>query len=135
MNKKDKTGKMQEQRRKRAITAVLLLGAAGLIFRLEGKTWFYIPWIAGTYFLIGIFVHPAILSPVDSLVQGIMKGLAWILSHTVLLFLFVFIITPLGLWFRLRGMDRLNLKFPGDEDSFWRRRSPEDQIPKCDKQY
>jgi hypothetical protein len=135
MNQKDKTGKKQEQRRKRAIAAVLVLGAAGLLLRLEGRTWFYIPWIAGIYFLLGILVHPAILSPVDSLVYGIMLGLAWILSHTVLLFLFLFVITPLGLWFRLRGRDRLSLKFPGDKDSFWRRRAPEEQIPKCDKQY
>jgi len=135
MNKKDKTGKKQEQRRKRAIIAVLVLVAAGIVLRFEGKSWFYIPWIAGIYFLFGILVHPAILSPVDSLVQKVTMGLAWIVSHSVLLFLFLFVITPLGLWFRLRGRDRLNLKFPGDEDSFWRRRSPEEQIPKCDKQF
>ena len=135
MYKKEEKGKKQDQRRKRAILAVAILGGTGLLFFLKGKTWFYVPWTLCVYFLLGIFVHPPLLSPVDSLLQGIMKGAAWLLSHGILLCVFLFIVTPLGLWFRLRGRDRLNMKFPGKEDSFWRRRSPEEQIPRCDKQY
>ncbi len=115
--------------------ALVILCTAGILLRLQGKSWFFVPWIAGAYFLLGILVFPGLLSPVDSLVQGIARGVAWILSHAVLFFLFVFVITPLGLWFRLLGRDRLNLKFPGGSNSYWRRRSPEEQIPRCDRQF
>ena len=134
-NKRNQKGKMQAQMKKRAIRAAIILAVVGLVLWIEGKSWFYVPWILCLYFLAGAAIHTAILLPVDYLVRGITLGLAWILSRVLLAFVFFFMIVPIGLWFRIMGQDRLGLKFPTDADSYWHRRSEEEQVPTCDKQY
>jgi|GEM_PF-543603 len=135
MIKEDRKSKKQAQIKSRAIPAAVILFIVGAVLLFEGKPRFYIPWIFSLYFLVGALFYPAILAPVDILVQTFLKALAWIITRLLLLFVFAFFITPLGIWFRITGKSRLDFKFPGDKDSYWRRRSPEDQNPRCDKQY
>ncbi|MCX6998938.1 MAG: hypothetical protein NT106_01355 [Candidatus Sumerlaeota bacterium] len=131
----DKDKKFQEQMKRRAVLPALILGALGGVLLLRHKPYFHIPWWFCLYLLAGIAVHPAILRPADAVARTITKALVWTTSRLFLGFVYFCIITPIGLWFRLRGRDRLLLKFPADSDSFWHRRPEEEQTPKFDKQY
>ena len=127
--------KKQVQIRRRAKRSALLLAVVGGFLWARGESWFYIPLILCIYFLAGAFIHPRIVSPLDTLVLWITIGLGWIIGRALMTFVFLFLILPIGLWFRLLGRDRLNLKFPDNADSYWHRRSSEEQVPRCDRQY
>lgn len=120
--------------RNRVIPGIAILAGVGALLLLQGKPWFFIPWVLALYLLSGIF-YPPVLSPFLIAIQTLTNYAAWIITRIVLIFIFVFFIIPIGLWFRLIGRDRLNLKFPGNEDSYWKKRSPEEQIPRCDRQF
>lgn len=127
--------KKQVQIRRRSRRAALVLAAVTIFLWATGESWFYVPLVLCLYFLAGAFIHPRIVSPMDTLVMWITLGLGWIISRLIMTFVFLFLILPIGLWFRLLGKDRLNLKFPDNADSYWHHRSPEEQVPRCDRQY
>lgn len=126
--------KKQGQIKNQIIPGIVILAGVGTLLFMRGKSWFIIPWILALYLLAGLF-YPPVIYPFLVAVQAVTKYAAWFVTRFVLLFIFVFLIIPIGLWFRVIGRDRLNLKFPGNEDSFWKKRSPEEQIPRCDKQF
>ncbi|MBN1901957.1 hypothetical protein JW926_11600 [Candidatus Sumerlaeota bacterium] len=126
--------KKQGQIKRQAIPGIVILAGIGALLFMKGKSWFFIPWVFALYLLLGLF-HPPVLSPFLIAVRILMKYAAWLTTRIVLIFVYFFFIIPIGLWFRLIGRDRLNLKFPGKEDSFWKKRPPEEQIPRCDRQF
>jgi len=128
-------GKKQGQIRRRALFPALLLGLWGGYLFFRHQPLFFIPAILSLYFIAGLAVCPSILKPADALARLLTSALLWITTRILLALVFFLVITPIGLWFRLRGRDRLRLKFPAQDDSFWHRRPPDDQTPKMDKQY
>ena len=127
--------KKQGQMKTRAFWGVAVLAVVGAILLWKGKTWFYAPWVLAVYLLCGILFFRGLLTPIDKVVQGLSYGIMWALSRAVLVLVYYLMITPLGLWFRLTGRDRLNLKKKGNPKSFWKKRPPEEQRPDCEKQY
>jgi len=121
--------------KKRAFVAAAVLAALGAILFLEHKSWFFIPWVLGAFFLAGALAFPGMIRPVDAMVRYISLGIAWITGRIVMTFVFVFMIIPISLWFRLKKRDRMEMKFPGNADSYWHRRSPKERCPGCEKQY
>lgn len=126
--------KKQGQIKNRVIPGIVILAGVGALLLIRGKPWFFIPWVLALYLLSGIF-YPTVLSPFLIAIKALTTYAAWIITRIVLLFIFVFFIIPIGLWFRLIGRDHLDLKFPGNEDSYWKKRPPEEQIPRCDRQF
>ena len=127
--------KMQGQIRRRAIIPAVILFLLGLIFYFEEKTYFYIPWIFCAWFTAGILINPVIIKPIDTDVRYLTVGILWITTRIMLSLVFFLVITPIGLFFKITGRDRLHRKIQPDKKSYWRRRSPEEQVPSCKKQY
>lgn len=125
----------QVETRRRAILPAIILAALGGWMLWRRNPFFYIPSFLCVYFLAGIVIHPVILKPANMLVGGISKALLWLTTRLILIGVWFLIITPIAIWFRIRGRDRLRLKFPSGETSFWRRRPPEEQEPRLEKQY
>lgn len=130
----EKYKKKQGQIKRRVIPGIVILVGIGALLLIKGKSFFFAPWILALYLLTGIF-YPTVLSPFLIALDTLTKYAAWIITRIVLVFVFVIFIIPIGLWFRLIGRDRLDFKFPGNEDSYWKKRSPEEQIPRCDRQF
>jgi len=125
----------QGETKRRAILPAIILAALCGFLLWRGNNYFIIPLFLCLYFLAGIAIHPALLKPADALARRVSNALLWLATRLVLILIYYLIITPIALWFRLRGRDRLRLKFPSGEASFWRRRPPEEQEPKLEKQY
>jgi hypothetical protein len=130
----DKDKKKQGQIKTSVIPGIVILTVIGAFLFVKGKPVFFIPWIFAVYLLVGLF-FPPVLSPFLIILETLTKCAAWILTRIILVFVFVFFITPVGIWFRLIGRDPLDLKFPGNRDSYWKKRSTEEQIPRCDRQF
>lgn len=67
---------------------------------------------------------PKALNPLYVALMIIAFPIGWIISNAALLFIFLLIFTPLGLWFKVIGRDELKRKW-SSESSYWiRYRSP-----------
>lgn len=126
---------MQDQIRRKAIIPAIILFILGSILYFSGRPHFYIPWIFCAWFLAGILINPVIIKPIDTTVRYITIGILWVTTRIMLTLVYFLIITPIGLWFKIRGRDRLHRKISSEEKSYWHKRSPDKQIPSCEKQY
>jgi hypothetical protein len=77
--------------------------------------------IAATAAVLGL-VAPAALGPVFVAWTVVAFPIGWLVSKTVLLFLFVGLVTPLALLFRLWRRDLLELRKRPDRTTYWRQR-------------
>ena len=68
--------------------------------------------------LLGL-VAPSLLRPlfVGSLVLAFPIG--WVVSRVILVVLFAFVVTPIGLVFRLQGRDVLGLRRRTNDETYW----------------
>jgi len=79
------------------------------------------PWVLGiavTVALAGVFA-PQLLRPLEKTLAAILKAVMAVVTYVVLLFAFVFLITPMGILLRLLGKDLLEMKVPSSEGSYW----------------
>ncbi len=125
----------QGQIKRKAILPMLILAAAGAWLFFSARPHFWIPWVFSAWFLAGILISPVLIRPLDVAVQKTVDGLLWLTTRLILAFVYYLILTPIALWFRLLGRDRLHMKFPGGETSYWHKRPPEKQTASCEKQY
>jgi hypothetical protein len=130
-----KDGKEAHSSKNNSWIPVIILAIVGAILLKEGKSWYFVPWGFCIYFLAGILLFPPILKPAEKFANIISKLIGWIAVNIILTLIYFLLITPIALWFRIKGRDRLNLKYPDDAKSFWHKRSPEEQMPSCEKQY
>ena len=131
----DTEKKKQGQIKKRSLIGAAILGIVGIILFYENRGYYFIPWILGAYLAVGSLFLPALIKPIDSLIQGLSRIISLILTKIFLTLVYYLMITPAGLYFRITGQDRLDMKFPDDRDSYWHKRPPEKQTPGCEKQY
>jgi hypothetical protein len=61
--------------------------------------------------------------------------IGWVVSRVVLFVLFIVVITPLGVAFRLRGRDPLFLRRPSGRTSYWTPKPAASDIASYFKQY
>ena len=126
---------MQDQIRRRAIIPAVILFLLGVLFYFTGRSHFYIPWIFCAWFVAGILINPVIIKPIDAVVSYLTIGILWLTTRIMLTLVYFLIITPIGLWFRITGRDRLHREIRPEEESYWHKRPPENQVPSCEKQY
>jgi hypothetical protein len=74
--------------------------------------------VGGILLLSGIFI-PKNLKDIYKVWMGFAFGLGWIVSRIILTILFVFILTPLGLFAKLFGKEFLDLNFNKEKSSYW----------------
>lgn len=80
--------------------------------------------VLGAVALLGLigFARPALMRWPFIAATVITFPIGWVISQLVLLLMFLLVITPVGLFMRLRGRDILQLKRPPGNVSLWKRR-------------
>lgn len=94
----------------------LLLGSVGFIMIVLG------------------FSFPRALKGFYRIWMGAAFAIGWVVSRILLLILFAFVITPIGLIMRLLKKPLLDIDFKEKEDSYWVRKS-KDKILNYEKMY
>ncbi len=61
--------------------------------------------------------------------------IGWVVSKLIIALMFYGIITPLALWFRMRGRDVLRRGRPGAASSFWRPKAAPGDVGRYFRQY
>lgn len=92
------------------IATILLIKARG------GYIYFY---GTGFFFILAGLVFPIVVKPVFKLFMYISFGLGWVMTRVILGILFYLVITPMALFGKLFGKKFLDLKFPGEQESYW----------------
>src|SRR5262245_59178025 len=103
-----------------AVWALALFGSAGAAYFWwrNGAATLALAGLAVTAALLG-FVRPAALRPVYVALLVLAVPLHWLLSRVLLATVFYFLLTPLGLLFRLIGRDALGCRFEPAQESYW----------------
>ena len=105
--------------RKFGIVIGLILISITIIFFWNSVTWkVMLLTVGGILLLNGIFI-PKNLKDIYKVWMGFAFGLGWIVSRIILTILFVFILTPLGLFAKLFGKEFLDLNFNKEKSSYW----------------
>ena len=61
--------------------------------------------------------------------------IGWVVSQAMLLVLFVAVITPVALLFRLRGRDRLSRKRRPEQETYWKPKTATEDVRRYLRQY
>ncbi|HEX4262868.1 MAG TPA: hypothetical protein VH597_00905 [Verrucomicrobiae bacterium] len=61
--------------------------------------------------------------------------IGWVVSQVALVIMFYGVVTPMALWFRMRGRDTLQLRAKPDQSSFWVSREKEPAPERYLKQF
>lgn len=105
--------------RKFGIVIGLILISITILFFWNSVTWkVMLLTVGGILLLSGIFI-PINLKDIYKVWMGFAFGLGWIVSRIILTILFVFILTPLGLFAKLFGKEFLDLNFNKEKSSYW----------------
>ncbi len=96
----------------------------------------YVLYSLASYALLTTFIRPILLFPVYVLMTAIGNTVQWIMSTIVLGFVFLFMMTPVALFFRLTGRDRLKLRHEPTASSYWEAKPPpKGSIERYEKQF
>ena len=77
-------------------------------------------YIAFSFIIIGLII-PKFLKPIYKIWMILAIVLGWFMTRIILSLVFFIIITPIGIFLRLKGKDFLNLK-KDNQVSFWNKR-------------
>jgi len=81
-----------------------------------------IPWgflaVAGVFAVLGL-AAPGMLRPILVAWIRFAEGLNWVITRLLLTIVFVLLLTPMGIWVRLRGKDPLKRRFLPPGTSYW----------------
>ena len=98
-------------------TALVAIGTISLLRHKEYYSWFYLLGIL--FFLLGL-VATNLLKPIYVFWMRLAFILGWINTRLLLLLIFYFVFTPMGLVMRLFGADLLDRKIEKEKKSYWR---------------
>jgi hypothetical protein len=102
-----------------AMTGGALIVAGCLIFLWRGHGWGRIPLaLGGLFAILGLTTLP----PARFVYRGwhaFVGAVLWLWTRLALLITYLIAVTPLALIGRLTGRDRMHLRFPGDESTYW----------------
>lgn len=105
--------------RKFGIVIGLILISITILFFWNSVSWkVMLLTVGGILLLSGIFI-PKNLKDIYKVWMGFAFALGWIVSRIILTILFVFILTPLGLFAKLFGKEFLDLNFNKEKSSYW----------------
>jgi len=95
-----------------------------------------IPFTISAVFFILAFFAPNILKPVYFLWMKLAFILGWVNTRLILIIVFYFLFTPLGLLMRLFGNDLLDLKIEKNKTTFWKKKIIKEFNPlECERQF
>ncbi len=76
-------------------------------------------WGIGLALIVLGLLLPIILMPLLFIWIRVAEGLNWIITHLLLLIVFYFVLTPIGILYRLFVDDPLNRKWEPHRESYW----------------
>ncbi len=96
----------------------ILVGCAG-VFKHWNVFVDAVLWAAGVMLLLAGLLNPTSLEKVYAAWMGIAFALGWVVSRSILILLFYFIITPIGMVARLFGKKFIDTTFSHASESYW----------------
>ncbi|MGO9018853.1 MAG: SxtJ family membrane protein [Syntrophobacteraceae bacterium] len=119
-----------------AITISVILGMlGGLILLRKGQAGLILVAIGAILFIVGV-AWPKSLAIPHKVWMTISIVLGFITSHIVLALVYYIVLTPIGLFMRIMGKDRLTLRFDPMIDSYWiKRKDKEWSMEKYEKMF
>lgn len=96
--------------------ALGVIGGALLLRHKENYSYFFV-FSAGLFLLS--FTAPAILKPVQKIWMTLAVIIGWLMTRVILLVLFYFVVTPIGIIARVTGNKLLDIKFEPAAQSYW----------------
>lgn len=85
--------------------------------------------IVSSVFLAAAFIAPVRLKPVYIIWMKLALVLSWINTRLILLIIYYFIFTPVGLMMKLFGKDLLDTKIERFRDSYWNKKEKQEFNP------
>ncbi len=96
----------------------ILIGGAGLF-----KHWHVLViaalWVAASMLLLGGLLNPKLLEAAYAVWMGIAFAIGWIVSRAILILLFYFVVTPIGIIARFFGKKFIDISFLRSSESYW----------------
>ena len=110
----------QRQLRQFAVASLVGFGLIGLTVRMrfEAETLSVGLWSAGVLICLFGLLRPTLVRPVYTILMVVFLPLGWLISTLLLGVLYYFILTPVGLVFRIAGRDVLRVK-RRQASSYW----------------
>jgi len=81
-------------------------------------------WAAGAVLTGAYFAVPRLRRPLYVGMSAAAYPIGWLLSHVIVLTVFLFVVTPMALLLRVRGHDPLQRRFDPSASSYWVPRRP-----------
>ena len=120
------TGKSDIQKFGYTIATILLIAAGFLFF--GGKEYYQnLIVISSIFFCFGLII-PIILKPLYIIWMAFAVILGWFMTRLILMILFYFILTPIGLLGKLFGYNFLENNFNSSANSYWNLRDSKSEI-------
>jgi hypothetical protein len=93
--------------------------------------------LAGLAFVVGIagLLRPRVIRWLFVGTTVVAFPIGWVVSQVMLFALFIGVITPVALLFKLRGRDRLARKRPDAQTSYWKPKSTTEDMRRYLRQY
>ena len=120
------TGKSDIQKFGYTIATILLIVAGFLVFK-EKESHQYLIIISSVFFCFGLII-PIILKPLYIIWMAFAVILGWFMTRLILIILFYFILTPIGLLGKLFGKNFLENNFNSSANSYWYLRDSKSEI-------
>lgn len=111
-----------------------ILGSISIL-RFDAVAVAYSIWVTALALIVVYYLIPAIRRPVYLGWIYAAFPIGWLVSHLLLLGIYFFLITPIGLIMRLVGYDPMKRGFERSAESYWVTREPDRDKNRYFKQY
>lgn len=103
----------------------IILSLFGGLFLLRGKDHYLYLFILSFIFLFLGLAAPAALKPIQKILMSAAILIGWLTTRLILLVLFYFVITPIGILAKLVRKSFLDTRFNKHANNYWQLRSPD----------
>lgn len=89
----------------------------------------------GAFFLLSGLLFPRVLGPVEKAWMRLAEVIGAVMTRVILTVVYIVVMTPTGLFMRLRRRDLLKMKFDPEADSYWIPTEPDGPASRPEKPY
>lgn len=126
-------------RRELAVFAVALPVTFAVLGLIVGHRFGVVPrnglWAAGAVLSAVYLAVPRLRRPIYVGMSAAVYPIGWLVSHVILLTVFVFVVTPIALLLRVLGRDPLQRRFDPTATSYWVPHTPAGDVRRYFQQF